>query len=311
MIKSVLGLFLASTLLGGCANTVRGGPPKMVQILENDRAGRLTQVAKAIEDDCFSLPVSGPAQPRMKRNLLADAYMLVVDEAYGEYEKNLLNESRSNNLASTIFSLGLSTAGTIAGESAAQTLSAIDTGVKGAEQSYDKEFLFNQTIPALLNQMRASRAEISNRIYHRFDADYDDWSSCHALRDLTAYEQAGTLVGALINLTANTGEDKNQKEKEAEETVTLKFDRGELASTLRMYFDPSSPAIASRIAALNASSLSRVGIAVPAGRLANTHIFLIISGSEGAAAQRKLAKLIVDTDPDTAATNNIAAKLNH
>jgi predicted small secreted protein len=237
----IFGIAVAASLLAGCVNTVRGGPERVYSASLN--ADRANALVASIDEYCFKLPEQEqPASVKSaNRNDVVFAYMLLADRRYYVFESAILNETSSGNFSANALSLALSTAGALAGESAAQTLSALDTGVKGATQSFGKEFLFDQTVPALINQMRASRAAVRTRIYEGTKASHDDWPLCLALQELTEYEQAGTLTGAITTLTSTAVADKMAREGEAQRELTASFQSSALSEVISRYADKSLP----------------------------------------------------------------------
>lgn len=214
-----LAISVIAIALSGCANTLRGGPDRVYDSVEGPRADlRYAELKTAINTHCYKLSTTGST--RTQRDRLIGALMLIADRRYSEFELSLSNESRGGNFASSFASIGLTTAAALSSEAAAQTLATLDTGLKGATQSYAKDFLFDQTVPALQNQMRASRATIRERIYERRSRSIEEWPICWALHDIIAYEQAGTLVGAIVDITATSAEEQQEAEESAEATLS-------------------------------------------------------------------------------------------
>jgi hypothetical protein len=293
--------------LAGCS-TVSGGPPRMAQLMKSDK--QLSTIRAAIKSDCLDLPGNGGTG---RRNDLVLAYMLAVDEAYNDFESGLVNDARTGNFVATIASLGLATAGGVAGGHTAKILSAANTGVIGEREAFNKEFLFNQTIPALQNQMRASRAAVRTKIYEQMARGPDTWPTCLALQDLAAYEQAGSLVGALVGITETTATSKVANEKDANAAAErLKFDSGNVATALRTYFsaDDDNALMQARLARGRGVAMTAGGLSVPNDITADEYLGRILSGTKYAAQQRALALGIIATETDAAARAAIVAALS-
>jgi hypothetical protein len=200
-------------------NTLRGGPERVYSSIEGPNADtRFSELKTAIENHCYKV-TSKTNTTREERDRLIGALLLIADRRYNEYELSLSNESRGGTFTASLVSIGLTSAAALASESAAQTLATLDTGLKGATQAYSKDFLFDQAVPALQNQMRASRATIRERIYQSRSRPIDDWPVCWSLHDLIAYEQAGTLVGAIVDITATSAEEQSEAEEKANATL--------------------------------------------------------------------------------------------
>jgi hypothetical protein len=263
---------------------------------------QLAELKKAIQADCLALPTSAPGG-RGRRNALAMAYMLVVDQAYDTFETAMLQESRTGNFVATITSLGLATAGGVAGGKTAGVLSAANTGVIGEREAFSKEFLFSLTVPALQNQMRGSRAVVRTRIYDRMAEGLDVWSTCMALQDLNAYEHAGTIAGALVDINETTAIDAAASEEAAQAAVErFKFDSGGTAEALRAYFNPADDALqAARIAKAKGAAMTAANLAPPPGKTADEFLGRILSDPAYAAQQRALLLGILATETDPVA----------
>jgi hypothetical protein len=216
--KTVVTAVTSALALSGCASTVSGGPDRVYSAVEGPSADpRFSELKAAIEKHCYK--TSTPDSTKTQRDRLIGALILIADRRYVEFEIGLSNESRGGAFASSFASIGLTTAAALSSESAAKTLATLDTALKGATQSYSKDFLFDQTIPALQNQMRASRAKVLELIYERRSRSMEEWPTCWALHDVIAYEHAGTLVGAIADITATSVVEKNEAEDEAKRTL--------------------------------------------------------------------------------------------
>lgn len=193
--------------LAGCACLSNGAPP--VVRLENRVIARrpddaLAQARRAIEDQCRAVESAElPETAKAGRNRLVTAYMFGIDLAYYEYERSLLDAVREHDLGASTASLGRSTIGSVVGEEAlAEALSTANASVTGAHAAIDRDYLLNQALTTLQTQMRANRAAQRALLLRHMSLAYGDWTSCTALSDVLAYEQAGTLNAALAALAA-------------------------------------------------------------------------------------------------------------
>ncbi len=89
-----------------------------------------------------------------------------------------------------------------------------------------------------------------------------------------------------------------------------KLDTGELANELSEYFDPGAPLIATRVGFLTRGNFASVNLAIPAGHTPQSYGFLLSRSTANPSAQRKLAQLLINADPDITATKKIAEVLN-
>ncbi len=142
------------------------------------------------------------------RNAILNDLMAVIDLNYHEFEAGLRTDKAVKDTAAEVVTLGLTAASTaVGGEEAKTILSAIATGVVGANSSLDKNVLQNNTIQTLELEMRALRAEKERDLLNGMadsDAHYPLQSG---IRDVIAYYYAGSLTDAMLGLVAKTGSD--------------------------------------------------------------------------------------------------------
>jgi hypothetical protein len=233
---------------------------------------------------------------RVARNNLVTAYMFAVDLAYNDYERRLLDAVRSGDAGEAVATLGLSTVGRVAGdENLDRGLTTASTIITGAHATISRDYLLNRTISVLQIQMRASRATQRAIVLERLPLPYADWTACIALSDALAYEQAGTLNAALVELAASAAEANEQGQARAEQTIpTVAFNRGVQARALRGFLDPGGSALAMErrnkvVALMRANNL------VPANGDATNRLFILAFHADPAddGDRRKLIELIV------------------
>ncbi|HMP81129.1 MAG TPA: hypothetical protein PKA41_00305 [Verrucomicrobiota bacterium] len=151
------------------------------------------------------------------RNSILNDLMAVVDFNYHEYELVLRDDKTLKDIGVDLATLGLTAAATASGAQQTKTiLSAIATGVIGANASIDKHAFQNNTIQALQLQMRAMRAEKEKLLLQGMakpDAAYPLQSG---IRDIIAYYYAGTITDALTGLVSQTGSEAISKKDEAD-----------------------------------------------------------------------------------------------
>lgn len=132
--------------------------------------------------------------------------MLFIDIQYNQFRADLYQQTVLTGVASNLGTVGLSTAGALAGIGGASkavqsSMSALTAGIAGAQAAYDKEVLFSQTMPALISVMDNDRKIIAIDIYSNFTKSYDDYPLPKALTEVNAYFLVGTLPGAINSLT--------------------------------------------------------------------------------------------------------------
>ena len=149
---------------------------------------------------------AAPADKGKVRNAILNDLMAVIDLNYHEFEARLRTDKAIKDTSAEIVTLGLTAASTaVGGEEAKTILSAIATGVVGANSSLDKNVLQNNTIQTLELEMRALRAEKERDLLNGMadsDAHYPLQSG---IRDVIAYYYAGSLTDATLGLVEMTG----------------------------------------------------------------------------------------------------------
>lgn len=312
---------LSGLVLAGCS-TVAGGPRSVAEQLPSIAAGqarpsgdgRLQSLARAIDDDCYAIPAAAKAPApaagaKVRRDQLAKLYMLRADDAYFQYERALLNDDRQVNFLATIASLGLATAGSVAGGHTARVLSAANAGVIGERAAFTREYLFDKTIASLENQMRANRSAVATRVYQGMARGVDEYTTCDALRDLLAYEQAGTLAEGLTGIADTTAVRASEEKVEENKAKQLVYATAPLAIALRDYFAPADDIVMATRVARGVKSLAMVNLSPPTGMSAAQYFAEILSGDAFAVQQRALALAVLMTETDIAARTPIAAAL--
>lgn len=197
--RAGLLLALSSVFSTGCENAFRGAPERVMDV-----DAEIALLDSLIGAESLSAALASPPD-KATRNAIVGARMYAVDLRFHEFETALMREGRDVGFLTALVELGVDTAGSLVGGNASQILSAVSAGITGGSESFEKEILVDQTVQALLTQMRARRAQVANRIRFGMQMDVADYPLPLALRDVGDYYQAGTLVGALVEVTQRAG----------------------------------------------------------------------------------------------------------
>ena len=150
--------------------------------------------------------------------------MYAIDFYYSEYEGQLTRERQDIGFISTVANLALTSSATLIDAKEAKTiLAAAATGLTGVKASYDKEILIEKTITILQQQMRTRRKEVKVTILGRLSLDTGSYPLELALIDLEAYYRAGTITGALVDVSEATGARLAQASAIEEQVVVARF----------------------------------------------------------------------------------------
>lgn len=138
---------------------------------------------------------------KLYRDRVIGTYMAGADAQYLDFRAKLSREMKGSNLALGLLALGLTGGASIAGESAANILSAGAAGAIGARASVSKELWFEKTLPALMTAMAAKRTTIRTQIMVRMRESADTYSLAEAFSDIARYQEAASLDGAVETVT--------------------------------------------------------------------------------------------------------------
>lgn len=147
------------------------------------------------------------ATAKRLRDKIVYGLMGDIDDAYGQFTKNLYSGKGAIGVSGDATVLGLTAASTIATHTPTKTiLSALGTAFTGVNLSIDKNFFAQQTYQTIGVAMQTRRDKARNLIINSLYDDDDDYPLGAAKRDLYAYLYAGTLPGGLQELQEEAGQ---------------------------------------------------------------------------------------------------------
>jgi len=198
IISTVVVGCILSLCLVGCTG-IRATKPALISATRlpsfNYTGSRATNYYLAVYNN------AAPTEKVKVRNAILNDLMTVIDFNYHEFEVQLRSEKVLKNTTADIVTLGLTAASTAVGGAEAKTiLSAIATGVVGANTALDKNVFQNNTVEALELEMRSLRALKEQDLINGMadtDAHYPLQSG---IRDVIAYYYAGSLTDAMLGL---------------------------------------------------------------------------------------------------------------
>jgi hypothetical protein len=157
------------------------------------------------------------ASARRERNQILSELMYIIDADHGDYERSTQAHATAFEVLSDFTVLGLTGAGAVTGGAETKSiLSAIASGVMGAQLSVNKRVFRDKTIEALQAQMRAAQTQRKAEIISRMKQTTDDYTLELGLSGIVQYYYDGTMTRALQNMVA----DAKEKEKQAEISVS-------------------------------------------------------------------------------------------
>jgi hypothetical protein len=211
IITAVLITFLS---LYGCT-TMQGYPSR-----SDDPVRELQALATYLDPEVVTTYNSKPSTEKQAyRDDVVNGRIRAVDINFNAFEQALSKEGIGINVATDWAVIGLGGAGAIVGGASTKSiLSATSGAITGAKGSIDKHVFFEKTMPVLLSQMEALRKEVLVRIRSGLELGVDKYPLMAALIDLEDYYKAGTVPGALMGITAASG-DTIKKADEKLETI--------------------------------------------------------------------------------------------
>lgn len=221
--------FFMLVSITGCA-TYRPDPPIPPDLLQKQMLADLS--SPTLLSAYNALPQTTPADIAAKvarRNQILQELISLTDYNYGKFEESYYGSDANTNFWSDTLNLGLTGVSSVTGTAHLKSvLSAIATGNTGIKGSYLKNFYDNQARSAVVQQMRASRADILASIEDTSHMkasvvatkdpsgkDVAPYSLEQGLADADSYFNAGTIIGALQTIAQAAGETQaGAKEKQ-------------------------------------------------------------------------------------------------
>lgn len=182
------------------------------------------------------------AEKQIFRDEVISARVRAIDLNFNEFVQNISAENKKLNIGTDSTLLLLGAAGAVSTVSSTQAiLSATSATVAGAKASIDKNAYYDSTLSALVSQMLANRKTVLVNIYAGMESEVNDYPLIRALIDLEDYFQAGTIIGAVSEITKEAGKQKAEaEEKIADIVVTGKYMKNDAGDTLRRFWKPNN-----------------------------------------------------------------------
>jgi hypothetical protein len=210
---SALSLFA----FGGCA-VLQGAPSPATDVSQENTAFAIYLTGDVLERAVSPNNADRNGMTQLQwRDAVIAARLQIMDQNFQAFKNQFRAQVSGLNLGTDLASLGLTAAAAVTSGGTAKALAAASTGVIGVGTAFNKDALFQQTLPAIFAQMDASRSSVLIRIRQaQAQADVTKYPLALALTDLSAYERAGTIDSATATLTQNAGDQaaKNQVELE-------------------------------------------------------------------------------------------------
>lgn len=161
------------------------------------------------------------------RNEIIAGRMLAFDIRFNQYRSRLHRNGVSHNALSNSLVLTLDALGTAISGGASQVLSAVSGGVSGIKTTVDKDLFFEKTMSVLMQEMESGRKKIKVRILKNLQKPLEEYSLQQGLSDLEDYYFAGTIPGALSNISAQSGQEAQEADKALNDLPTNTLEKTE------------------------------------------------------------------------------------
>lgn len=159
---------------------------------------RYNQLAEVTPDEQFT--------KAKERNRLLNEFVWLVDVSYANFEAGFYGARATGDVAADFLQLGLTGATTLTnGQRAKTILALVATTTAGGKASIDAHWYDQQSRSAIVAKMRASRLTQLAVIEQGMRTQLKDYPLEQGLRDVQAYYEAGTVVGALQQISADAG----------------------------------------------------------------------------------------------------------
>jgi len=235
--RSTASLLMAAMICAaGCSTIGSGGAPKQSFNIDHDlevlakKFEQATQIegfydSTSLADPNVTLTPEQKQAAKQKRDKFITGRLVMVDLRYIQFIRGLTRDRALLDSSSDIAIMSLNLAGTAVGGAAAKTiLSAVSAGISGGKVTLDRDFFYEKTVPALVASMNAQRAQARIPIIRGLQQDIDSYPFHTAVVDVQSYYEAGTFVGALAAIQADSGAKETTSKNEIKSIVDLGTD---------------------------------------------------------------------------------------
>jgi hypothetical protein len=240
----------AALVLSGCTSGFTGAPATTISaakvsacpvIAKNDPPSRTAYDAAGGTDEAR----------RIARNAFTDKCVAAIETSYRIFTQGLSTDQKTFAIGSDFAASGVTAAATLAKSARTKThLTTYASVILGLRGSVEQELFFSKTLPALMTQMEASRDVVMTRIIQNKARPVTDYTLDAALSDLKAYYAAGTLTGALTEVTTDAGVKAANAKMELKRVSEGDYSYTDAGQKLRRYWRPDG-----NINAANATNL--------------------------------------------------------
>mgnify|MGYP001564340945 CR=1 FL=1 len=218
----ILIVVTLSLFFVGCAS-MRGYPNRSDDIKKELTDLRNRYYKESIIDDYNNK--KGEAEKKTFRDEVVLGRIRTIDLYYDIFRQALTKENIGLNVGSDLTVIGLNAAGTIIPAASTKAiLAAVSGGIVGAKGTISKDVFYDKTIPSLLSMMDALRKEKLVIVQKGLELPTDKYPLFKALIDVNDYFNAGSIPGAIMGITATSGDTIKKSDAELKKIVEVKYD---------------------------------------------------------------------------------------
>jgi len=191
----------------------RAAPNKnLVREREEVMAEQLFGAKRGDRGEFDALYEAAKGDPQQRSQLIRQL-LLLTDLYYQDYRESLYSMTSGTDFLGSATITAMNAVSSISGGEEFKTLiAAVTTGFSGVKTEFNRTILRDKTLHAIFKQMDASRAQVNTKIQLSLAKDLSTYPVEEGLRDIVAYYNAGTLVGALDAIEANASKQENKAE---------------------------------------------------------------------------------------------------
>jgi hypothetical protein len=193
------------TFLCSCRTGTAAGRPKPLAFQDQLTKALINKYSKP-----DAIPVDQTTMTEAQRNQTLNDLIYLTDVNYYAFTGGLYEGKAVFDTVSDLAMLGLGAAGTLTPAASTKAiLAAISGGIAGGRVSINKNFFQDQATTALIAKMDAGRkTQLAIMQDAKAKLSVKDYPLSRGLAQLAEYYNAGTILGALEDITATAGEAK-------------------------------------------------------------------------------------------------------
>ena len=184
-------------------------------------------------EDAYNAQTDATKRKQLRETIVLNrmrAYQIEFDD----FEKALNFYGSTATTGTDLAALVLNGLGATTGSAATKSaLAAASAGIIGAQGDINKDLFYKSTLPALLAQMEANRTKVKVIIYTGLAQDDEKYPLARADDDLDSLKMAGSIPGAIANITQQAGNTNDAAKSQLQALSDLNY-AGGLPSSQRI-----------------------------------------------------------------------------